>query len=436
MKKRIYIYFLGLILISLLLASFLFSMFGAALPAIVAVLVFVLFITNIVAGKLTSNIIRQLDEIDFDGDSFAEYDELIPYVKKINQQKREIDKHIAALENRIGTIKVITDNMREGLLLIDRAETVLFANKSAAEIFHKYSNSMAGKNFLHICRDIEFQRGVKQCLSGNSTELTFKLDNRIYNIYFSPVYSGKEINGGAILFFDCTERHKSEQQRKEFSANVSHELKTPLTSIYALAEIIEKGIGKEDDIKGFAGKITVQAQRLISIIEDIIRLSEFDEGKVTRDFSEFNLYDLAESVIEVLREKAIEKNVTVGIDGIQTNLIANKRMIDELMYNLIDNAIKYNKDDGSVSVSIARENEFCKIIVTDTGIGIPIEHRTRIFERFYRVEGSRCKKTGGTGLGLSIAKHITEHHGGKIELNSTPKAGTTVVCWIANNFSN
>jgi len=410
--------------------SFLVSVFGTTLPAMVTISVLVLLLANTAANRLTSNMLRQLDEINFDGNNIAEYDELIPFVKKINQQRRETDVQIASLENRTGTIEVITDNMREGLLLIDKSEIVLFANKSAAEIFHEFSGSMAGKSFLYVCRDIEFQRRVKQCLSGNSTELTFKLRNRIYNIYFSPVYCGKDINGGAILFFDCTERHKAEQQRKEFSANVSHELKTPLTSIYALAEIIEKGIAKKDDVKGFAGKITIQAQRLISTIEDIIRLSEFDEGKVTRDFSEFNLYDLAESVIEVLREKATEKNVAISIDGIQTNLTANKRMIDELMYNLIDNAIKYNKEGGSVSVSIARENGFHKIIVSDTGIGIPIEHKIRIFERFYRVEGSRSKKTGGTGLGLSIVKHITEHHGGKIEIESIPGAGTTVICWI------
>jgi len=408
-------------------------MFDTALPAIATALVLVLILANIAANRLTSNILRQLDEIDFDGNTIAEYYELIPFVKKINQQRREIDVQIASLENRTGTIEVITDNMREGLLLIDKAEIVLFANKSAAEIFHESSSGMAGKSFLYVCRDIEFQRSVKQCLSGSSTELTFKLDNRIYNIYFSPVYFGKEINGGAILFFDSTERHKAEQQRKEFSANVSHELKTPLTSIYALAEIIEKGIAKKEDVKGFAGKITIQAQRLISTIEDIIRLSEFDEGKVTCDFSEFNLYELAESVIEVLREKATEKNITISIDGIQANLNANKRMIDELMYNLIDNAIKYNREGGSVSVSIASENGYRKIIITDTGIGIPLEHRIRIFERFYRVEGSRSKKTGGTGLGLSIVKHITEHHGGKIELESTPGTGTTVVCWLAHN---
>ena len=405
------------------------GIFSAILPAIAAVSVLVLLIANMVSRRLTGNILQPLNEIDFDGDNTIVYDELLPYVKKIEQQKREIDTQIVTLKNRTDTIEAITGNMKEGLLLIDKAGMVLIANKSASEIFHEYS--ITQKNILHICRGIEFQQGVKQCLSGVGNELEFERGEKIYSVYFSPVHSGEKISGGAILFLDCTEKLESERQRREFSANVSHELKTPLTSICALAEIIENDIAKEEDIKGFAGKITIQARRLICVIEDIIRLSEFDEGKVGRDYSEFDLYELVESVIEALREKMAEKNIAIRIDGIRPNLSANRQMIDELIYNLIDNAIKYNKENGSIAVTLECESGFCKIIVADTGIGIPMVHKNRIFERFYRVDRSRSKKTGGTGLGLSIVRHIAEHHRGRVELESIPGESTTVVCWLA-----
>jgi len=408
--------------------------FVAIMPAIVAVIAVVLLIANVVSRRLTDNILRPLNEIDFDGDNSVDvYDELVPYVKKIDRQRQEIAAQIIELKNRTDTIEAITSNMNEGLLLIDIAGTILLSNNSASEIFQEYD--MAHKSILHICRDVAFGQGVKQCLSGSGWELEFERNARIYNVYFSPVYSGKEISGGTILFFDRTERHEAEKQRREFSANVSHELKTPLTSISALAEMIENGIAKQEDIKGFAQKITTQSQRLICLIEDIIRLSEFDEGKANRDYSEFDLYELTESVINALREKAAEKNVSINIDGFRMRLTANRRMIDELIYNLIDNAIKYNVEDGAVSVTLARENGFYKISVTDTGIGIPAGHQSRVFERFYRVDASRCKATGGTGLGLSIVKRIAEHHGGRVELESGLGVGTSVVCWIAAESS-
>jgi len=280
---------------------------------------------------------------------------------------------------------------------------------------------MAERNILHICRDMEFQQGVKSCLSGTNAELTFARGGRIYNVFFSP---------GVILFFDITEKYDLEQQRRAFSANVSHELKTPLTTISALSEMIENGMAKEEDIQDFAGKISSQAKRLLAIIEDIIRLSEFDEGKTAKEYSSFDLYDLVASVAETLQAQADKKHVSIEITGERFAITANRQMIDELLYNLIDNAIKYNREGGTVSVALDREDGMCKIAVSDTGIGIPPEHRGRVFERFYRVDKSRSKATGGTGLGLSIVKHIAEHHGGRVELESAEGVGTTVVCYV------
>jgi len=218
--------------------------------------------------------------------------------------------------------------------------------------------------------------------------------------------------------------------RREFSANVSHELKTPLTSISALSEMMANNMVKTEDIAQFSSKISSHARRLINVIEDIIRLSEFDESKVEREFTMFDVFDLAKSVISALQDKADEKHVVLELLGEPLQLTANNRLIDELLFNLVDNGIKYNKEGGSVTIGISKEEGWCKISVADTGIGIPEEHQSRIFERFYRVDNSRSKRTGGTGLGLSIVKHITEHHNGKISLQSTERVGTTIDCYI------
>ncbi|MCL2620833.1 MAG: ATP-binding protein [Defluviitaleaceae bacterium] len=227
-----------------------------------------------------------------------------------------------------------------------------------------------------------------------------------------------------------TVQQKAEQQRREFSANVSHELKTPLTTITALSDMMANGMVNPEDYAPFATRIQTQTKRLIGIIDEIIYLSEFDENKVERNFAQFDLYDLAQSVIDNLQDKAIEKSVTITLEGYPVNINANIGLVDEMLHNLIDNAIKYNTENGTVTVSISQEDDKCKIAVTDTGIGIPEHHHARIFERFYRVDKSRSKATGGTGLGLAIVKHIVEHHNGKITLESEENKGTTIyVAW-------
>lgn len=403
-----------------------FGVFMNILPAIAAAAVIVIVLAPFLARRLTLNIIRPLDGIDFESDNIAVYDELIPFARKIDSQKREISAQLKALQNRVDTIETITKNMKEGLILIDGSGTALSANGSASEIFG--GDIITGKDILHVCRDIPFQKGVKDCLSGKNAEMTYERGGKIYSVYFSPVQSGEGAGGGIILLFDITEKHAAEKQRREFSANVSHELKTPLTAISALAEMITGGMAKESDIKAFSKKILEQTNRLINIIDDIIKLSEFDEGRAASEFSEFDLYALAGTVIESLREKADEKRVFVRVTGERLRIKANRRMIDELLYNLIDNAVKYNKENGAVTVAISEEDGFCVISVTDTGVGIPPEHQTRAFERFYRVDKSRSKKTGGTGLGLSIVKHIAEFHGGSASLESEEGMGTTVIC--------
>ncbi len=396
------------------------GVFTASLPVIFLVTALILLLANAIARRLTGQIVRPFDTLNLDGENTPVYDELLPYSQKIAEQKREISRQIDALTNRADTIAAIIDNMREGLILLDQNGTVLSANKSVENLF----GGIAAKNIQHVCRDLDFQKGVKQCLSGENAAVAYENGGKRYDVYFSPVHGG----GAVILFFDTTERHRAERQRREFSANVSHELKTPLTSITALSEMIENGMAKDANIKDFAARISEQAKRLINIITDIIRLSEFDEGGVRQEFTRFNFRELAESAAGALRDN--KKNVAIHVEGGDFDITANRRMIDELLFNLIDNGVKYNHDGGSVTVTAALEYRQCRIAVSDTGIGIQPEHHERVFERFYRVDGSRSKKTGGTGLGLSIVKHIAEHHGGRVELESAACAGTTVVCWL------
>ena len=403
------------------------GVFTNVLLSTAGVTILVLIIAAILASRLTKSIIDPLNKIDFDNKNSGVYDELIPFVRKINQQKSKIANQVKMLQSRADTIDTIISNMNEGLVLIDYSGIILSLNRSALGILG--GNDLIGRNILHIYRDAEFQRGVNKCLSGKNNTLPIERDGKMYQVYFSPV-KDYEITGGVIFFQDTSETYELEKQRREFTANVSHELKTPLTTITATAEMIEGEMIKDEDIKAFATKISTQAKRLISVIEDIIKLSEFDENSIKTENTEFILRELAESVVDSLQQKADEKGVSVEIKGELFAIKANKQMVDELLHNLIDNAIKYNKDDGMVVVLLSKEDDICKITVVDTGIGIEEKDQSRVFERFYRTDKSRSKKTGGTGLGLSIVKHITEHHKGSVTLTSTVDFGTTVECTL------
>lgn len=404
------------------------DVFAVTLPVAAAVTVLILVVGSFVARRLTERVIAPLEKMDFDGDGAAVYDELLPYARRIERQKQEIKEKMAELSDRADTIEAITGNMKEGLILVDNDGSVLMANVSARDIF---GDNMEKKNVMHIYRDADFQRNVRQCLAGENTEMQIERGGQVFSLFLSPVHSGEAARGAVILFQDTTERHKAEKQRREFSANVSHELKTPLTTISALSQMIESGMAKDDDIKCFAARISEQAGRLLVLIDDIIRLSEFDEGSVKKEDTVFSLWELAETVISSLRDNA--GGIEIKLTGDRFDVSANPRMIDELLYNLVDNGIKYNVDGGSVTVDIRRtegRTPMVVISVTDTGIGIPEPHHAHLFERFYRVDQSRSKKTGGTGLGLSIVKHITEYCGGRIELQSAEDKGTTVTCYI------
>lgn len=397
------------------------------LQVIIICLLISLIFAFILAKKLTKRIIAPINEINLDSPSSKIYDELFPFIKKIETQKEEIAGQFLELEKRTDAIKIITENMKEGLLLLDEKGKVILANKIISEILEE--KDITGRELIHICRDLEFTESINTCLAGSKSETLLKRNKYIYNVICSPVFYEQQSFGAIIFFIDITQQYDAEMQRKEFSANVSHELKTPLTTIAALSEMITNGTALENDTKPFAQKIFAQSKRLINIIEDIIRLSEFDEKTVAESFDYFNLSEVAKTVVNDLEEKAKAKNVFIEIVGKNEIFVtANRRMIDELIFNLVDNAIKYNVDNGKVIVHLKKTKSSYEISVSDTGIGISKEHLNHIFERFYRVDKSRSKKTGGTGLGLSIVKHVVEYHKGKIEIESKENEGTKIIC--------
>lgn len=397
------------------------GMFVGVFPMIFFVVLIMIAVIYFSAGRLTYRIVNPINDVNFETESLTSYDELAPFVQTILQQKNRIARQIADLQNRSDTITAIMENMSEGVILLNRQGIVLSVNKSAAEIFSIY-DSADGKNILEILRNAELHDHMKSALSGTRSEMNFLRDERIFRVYFSPVTE----RGAIILFLDITEKALAESLRREFSANVSHELKTPLTTIYGNIEMIESGMVLENDKPQFYGRIKDEAARLITLIEDIIMLSQLDENSDAVFQENVDLVRVASEEIEILAMKAKEQNIAITISG-AGSLYANRSHIGELFSNLISNAIKYNKPDGTVAIEISSIENLIKIIVKDTGIGIPKEEQNRVFERFYRVDKSRSKKTGGTGLGLAIVKHIVMTYGGKIELTSVVDEGTSIV---------
>ena len=397
------------------------SMFGEAVPVVLIIIILTFLISYLVAGHLTARIVRPINNVQFNEKLTAPYDELTPFIQTISEQRTQINQQLSDLTIRSNTMQATMENMQEGIIFLNEKGVILAINKSASSIFSP-PESMTGKNILEILRNIELNESIKEALSGIRGECNFSHDSKIYRVYFSPVTG----SGAILLFLDITEKNMSEKLRTEFSANVSHELKTPLTTIYGNAEMLENGMVMEADKTSFYGKIKDEAARLIALIEDIIMLSRLDEGSgQAAAIERIELSDIAYSVISSLEPKIKEQNVSVTVSG-SSILSANRSQMEELFYNLIDNSIKYNKKDGTVTVTLHTSTQKTKITVSDTGIGIPKEMQSRVFERFYRVDQSRSKKTGGTGLGLAIVKHIVMANGGNLELKSRVNEGTSI----------
>ena len=396
------------------------GVFVGALPAALAVIAVMIFISYFLADKLTKRIIHPINAVTFDSQLSAPYDELAPFVQTISRQRERITQQMADLKDRADTTAAIMAGMSEGLILIDHKGNVLSINQSAVHIF-QITHEVIGKSILEVLRNIELHEHMLSALSGRRSELEFSWSSAVYRVFFSPAAD----NGAVILFLNVTEKTIAERLRREFSANVSHELKTPLTTIYGNVEMLENDMVKEADRKQFYQKIRNEAARLMQLIEDIMMLSRLDEGHHAAATEEVNLIAIAGEVIESLALNAKERDVKIDVSG-NGSLPANCSQMVEMMYNLLDNAIKYNKPGGNVSVQINQLDQAVQMTVSDTGIGIPQEAQSRVFERFYRVDTSRSKQTGGTGLGLAIVKHIVALYHGNISLRSMVDEGTHI----------
>ena len=392
--------------------------------AIVAVIAAVLSL--ILASRLSEKIIKPLNELNIDKPELKDsYEELKPLIERINSQQRQLKSQSAELRRKQEEFNAATYNMNEGIVLLNETGTILSINHSASKILSA-SKYCIGKDILLVNRSIEIQNLLNKAQSGEHADVMMNINGLEYQINASPVVSDDSISGIALIIFDITEKEKAEQMRREFSANVSHELKTPLHSISGYAELMKNGLVKENDIVSFSSRIYSEAQRMIVLVDDIIKLSRLDEGTYDMELEETDLFAVAHETVDILKPAADAKNLTVTLNGGSSKIYGFPQLLNGLVYNLCDNAIKYNRQTGSVDITVIQDNNKTILTVSDNGIGIPKEHQERIFERFYRVDKSHSKEVGGTGLGLSIVKHAARLHDAEIKLESVPDGGTTI----------
>lgn len=396
------------------------------LPAVCAIVLISIAVALLLSHKMAKSIVKPLNELDLENPAENEtYEELAPILTKLNKQHKQITRQMQELRQKSDEFEQITDSMNEGLVLLDKKGMILSINAAAKELFG--TGEMAiGRDFLTLDRSTEMSRAIEKALDGKKAELREERNGSEYQFIINHTESDGKMIGVVILCFDITETAFAERTRKEFTANVSHELKTPLQSIIGSTELLENGLVKPEDTKRFIGNIKNEAIRLVSLINDIIRLSQLDEDSETVTES-VDLYDIANEVIEALTVSASKKQVELRLNGESCVMNGIRRYLYEIVYNLCDNAIRYNKDGGKVTIDLKNTDGNVVLSVSDTGIGIPAEHHGRIFERFYRVDKSHSKETGGTGLGLSIVKHAVAYHGGTIRLESKPQEGTTII---------
>lgn len=385
-----------------------------------------LILSGIMASVISKRIVKPINELDLESPEENQiYEELSPLLSKIHRQNREIQNQLELAKQQQEEFSLITENMQEGLIVIDKYTMILSANSSAWNLFHM-DRVCQGESVYCLDREEEFRHAIEQVLSGEHTELVLKLNGSDIQLIANPVIRDKKTEGAVVLLVNVTEKLERESLRREFSANVSHELKTPLTSISGYAELIETGLAGENEVQRFASEIHRNAKRLLTLINDIIRLSELDADNMEVSFAPLNLYELANGCVQSLKLNAANHGLEISCQGTDCTVNGNKDMLEELLYNLCDNAIRYNKPGGSVRVSVGMHGDHVLLTVKDTGIGIPEESQERVFERFYRVDKSRSKQTGGTGLGLAIVKHIVAQHHAKLDLKSQVGVGTEV----------
>lgn len=408
--------------------SVLFLM-GGMLSPLVFIFLAACLLAGVLSYRVSKKIVKPLSKIDLKHPEQVEtYDELSPFLQRIAAQNREIDARMAEIRKQQQEFSMITENMSEGLFVVDRNYQILSYNKSAMQIFGM-DPRQAHENLLAVNRSEGFRNAVDSALKGRHTQENLELNGRVYQIIANAVCQpdfAEDMVGAVILVLDVTEKEAQEQYRREFTANVSHELKTPLTSISGIAEIIRNGIVKPEDIPHFAGKIYDESQRLITLIGDIIKLSRLDENQVPMERETVDMLEMARDVVQQLSSVARKNGVTLVANGTHGQVQGVRQVLGEMVYNLCENAVKYNRAGGRVWVDVQQVADHVVLRVKDTGIGIPAAEQGRIFERFYRVDKSHSKAVGGTGLGLSIVKHGAALHHATISVSSEPEQGTEI----------
>ena len=395
------------------------------LQPILLVLAVALILSGVLASRLARRITEPLNRLDLEHPLENDtYEELAPLLRRMEHQRRQIDRQMDELRRRSEEFEQITGSMSEGLVLLDEAGVILSINPAARRLLDAAENCV-GQDLLTVDRDVALSDALRQAAEQGHSEFRGQRNGREYQFDVTRIQSEGRTAGTVLLVFDVTERAFAERNRREFTANVSHELKTPLQGIIGSAELLENGLVKQEDVPRFIGHIRSEAQRLVTLIGDIIRLSQLDEGE-PMPAEPVELLALAREAAESLQSAAAARNVTITVEGEPVELTGVRRLLYEIVFNLCDNAIKYNTDGGRVQVTVTKENETAAVTVRDTGIGIPPDQQDRVFERFYRVDKSHSKASGGTGLGLSIVKHAVQYHHGAIHLQSEVGRGTEI----------
>ena len=386
-----------------------------------------------VAAIVARVVVKPINSIDLKNPDIGEsYSEIAPLLHRISEQNHEIDQQIAELTRSRKEFSLITENMSEGFIIIDSRTDVLSYNTAALKILGSDFTG-SSRSVLVLNRSEAFRSAVEDALAGKRSETDLTLSEKIYQVIATPAFTGSSVTGAVMIILDITEKEAREELRREFTSNVSHELKTPLTTIYGISDMLVGGIVKPEDIPGFAKNIRDEAGRMITLIQDILKLSQLDENTFSDQRERVDLYELAQSAAERLRPQADEKHVTISVTGERSEFTGIATVLEEMIYNLLDNAVKYNKQGGRADVDVRSSGDDIVVTVSDTGIGVPADSIDRIFERFCRADKSHSRKIGGTGLGLSIVKHGVSLHGGSITVKSSEGSGTTFTMALPKN---
>ncbi len=400
---------------------------GESVIFLVGILLLIGVLAMVFSRMQTRRIIQPINDIDLEHPEGEKlYEELFPLVSRIHNLNQSVQDKMRELSARTDNFNRITSHMEEGLIILDRAGKIITINRSAARFFEVEEDNLPGKHFSVANRNLKLLESVEKALKGQHQEEIIEDRDRQYQLRATPVFQEEEVSGGILMLYDVTEKRRADNLRREFTANVSHELKTPLTSILGYAEILSNRMAEGADAIEFAGRIQGEAKDLLSMIEDIIRLSELDEGNIRIPMERVNLLKEAERVAERLRPTAALRGIEIKVAGEEAFVQGIPTLLEEMLVNLMDNSIKYNVEEGEITARIQKNKDKVVLEVADTGIGIPLEDQERIFERFYRVDKSHSKNISGTGLGLSIVKHIAAYHKAALSLESQVGKGTTI----------